>query len=109
MDIDFEFHEAIVQASGNHTLIDLVQMLSDWIKLFMQMMAPRAETWTLTTIPRSHRLILEAMRQGNEDEAADAMRQHLVGAKTSLIDALVHDAQEQGNAPETLAYPNIWQ
>lgn len=102
---DIDFHEVIARSTNNQTLIDLLQMLSDWTRLFIQVMERNKSPAVLT---RGHLRILEAIRAGNKEEAAVEMRRHLLNGKQNVINRLAEqlDKAETGESP--LNYPNAW-
>ena len=101
--LDMEFHVAIAQASGNTTLIDFLQMLSDWVTVFMQFRLPPSRP-PAVLIGEHHR-ILEALRVRDKDRAGEAMQQHLIAGKEDLIQHLASQLEE---SPKSSHYPNIW-
>lgn len=105
LNADLRFHEAIAQASGNRTLIDMLSMLSDWTLLFMQFGIPAARTGSTTGA--THEDILDAIRARDKDSAAAAMRKHLVAGKAALMQHL----DEHGRArslERPPAYVDVW-
>jgi DNA-binding GntR family transcriptional regulator len=105
LNADLRFHEAVAQASGNRTLIDMLSMLSDWTLLFMQFgMPPSRGT---SPVGATHQRILDAIRSGDKELAAATMREHLVAGKATLMRHLEEEASplEVGSTP---AYDNVW-
>lgn len=82
---DRRFHRAIVEAAGNPLLQRLTEQLSDVID--------RTSEASLTLAGRppvslaSHRAILAAIERGDEDGAAQAMRQHVATSGERVVDA----------------------
>ena len=80
---DFMFHDAIIRASGNRVLLELVKSLSPLLVKSRQI---TGQTHRDTErIARQHRAIYEAIRLGNASLAEEAMRQHLLGVGVDLI------------------------
>ena len=105
LNADLRVHEAIAQASGNRTLIDMLSMLSDWTKLFMQFGFPPARPASSTGA--THERIVSAIRAGDKDLAATTMREHLVAGKAGLLRHL----QQNGRPPDPAnraAYTEVW-
>jgi DNA-binding GntR family transcriptional regulator len=105
LNADLRFHEAIALASGNRTLIDMLSMLSDWTKLFMQFGMPPARPPSATG--STHARIVNAIRSGDKELAASAMREHLVAGKVALMRHL----EENGRPPEPAnqpVYVDVW-
>lgn len=97
---DVAFHAAVAQAADN----DLCELtLSSLEPLLWRL---RRRVWSgwvnaggeSTSIIDAHRVILEAIRDGDEDAAAASMTQHLAQARTGLENAL-RDG-DQSVAPE---------
>ena len=102
---DLRFHEVVAQASGNRTLIDMLSILADWTLLFMQFGLPPSRTSSPSG--PTHERILDAIRSGDKELAAETMREHLVLGKTSLKKAM----EEQDDLPVSEsepAYMDAW-
>ena len=86
VDYDSAFHVAIARATGNHTLVALVQALNDTLR----------ETRSLSFRPREasaqaisdHLAILDAIREKDPDAATTAMRHHLDRVESLIRDSL---------------------
>jgi DNA-binding GntR family transcriptional regulator len=102
---DLRFHEVVAQASGNRTLIDMLSMLSDWTLLFMQFGLPPSRS-TNSAGP-THQRILDAIRSGDKELAAETMREHLVLGKASLKKAIEDPAGLPVSDSEP-AYMDAW-
>ncbi|MCA9948799.1 MAG: FadR family transcriptional regulator [Anaerolineales bacterium] len=72
---DIEFHRQIILASGNNTLVDLMDSIVDLLRDMRHdsTLIPNL----LPEIVRGHREILTAVENKNSLAAADAMRRHL--------------------------------
>ena len=104
LNADLRFHEAIAEASGNRTLVDMLSMLSDWTKLFMQFgMPPRPVSSTGAT----HRRIVAAIRSGDKDLSATTMRKHLVAGKASLLRHMEESGRPADPADQAV-YAEVW-
>jgi DNA-binding GntR family transcriptional regulator len=104
LEADIGFHQAIAQASGNAILVDLLQNLSDWIRLFMQFRRPAGQR--MHTVIQDHMRILEALRERDQEKAGAAMKRHLVAAKDDLIQPLLKQTEERELSDRAAAYPN---
>ena len=100
---DLEFHRTIAQASSNGTLLNFVQMLADWIMVFMQFRTPPPRS--SDQLIREHAQILKALQAGDVDKAGQAIQQHLVAGKDDLLSHLAHQSDE---TDAIINYPNIW-
>jgi GntR family transcriptional repressor for pyruvate dehydrogenase complex len=90
---DYLFHEAILQAAGNHVLNDVHRFLAP---LLLQSRRITARTTPdVAKIVRQHRTIFEAIRIGESELAEGAMREHL---QTVALDLL---SDPQPPAPKT--------
>jgi DNA-binding GntR family transcriptional regulator len=86
IDADRAFHDTLVQASGNSVLLDMLPTLSGRTRLLIAMNAPRRGKPMHKTAVEGHRRILEALTEGDEDRAAQAVREELTRAKDHLMD-----------------------
>ena len=102
---DLRFHEAVAQASGNRTLIDMLSMLSDWTLLFMQFGLPPLRSASVTGA--THQRILDAIRSGDKELAAATMREHLVAGKATLMQQL-DESEGPMEIESQLAYADVW-
>jgi DNA-binding GntR family transcriptional regulator len=106
LDGDVRFHESIARASCNTTLINLLQMLSDWIRLFMQFALPTPRP--SSDVNEEHRQILATIRAGDHESAGDAMRRHIVAAKKDLILHLAEKPEDEPDGVPAFDHQNIW-
>jgi len=91
IDADRAFHDALVQASGNSVLIEMLPTLSDRTRLLIELNAPRTEEMDLEAALRGlqgHQRILESLREGNQEAAAQALRRELTGGKEHLLERM---------------------
>jgi DNA-binding GntR family transcriptional regulator len=91
MDRDERFHAVILAASGNRRLVASVAALRDAVRGRGASTVGRSRS--LEEILGEHRAILEALRAGDADRAAAAMRYHLRRTGDLLV------AQEGGATP----------
>lgn len=105
LNADIRFHESVALASGNRTLIDMLAMLSDWTLLFMQFGVPPSRTPSASGA--THESILEAIRSGDKELAASAMRKHLVVGKAALVQQL-SAGRDPLDGEDQPAYAEVW-
>ncbi len=78
---DKQFHEGISDASGNPILSDMIRRLRPHPRL--------AKLFSTSGVPpetiAEHQAVLDAIRRGDEQAAAEAMKEHLVNAKKRQI------------------------
>jgi len=86
------FHEALAQASGNHTLAALLKSLSDLVNTMGQLLVARQPSASL----ESYRKLTAAVLDRDPQTARGLMREHLVNVEHRLAVALddVRRAQE---------------
>ena len=81
---DVEFHRLIVEASGNQTLLDLWSSLRIEVRTLITFL--RADI-DLGELAKTHRPVIEALREGDPHEAGRILREHL-----EWFGALIQDA-----------------
>jgi len=81
---DIAFHTAIAKASGNGVYATLLGALEKRIIEFAQ--ANRGDGDWYTRVIDSHRDILEAIESGHPEDAAEAMRRHLLRSRRHFVD-----------------------
>ena len=84
--LDGEFHTALAKASRNVVLSDLLSKLHDrslrfW---FLSLGGPGAHA----SVHEEHVTILNAIRDGDADRAAEAMRRHIEAFRRNLVERL---------------------
>jgi DNA-binding GntR family transcriptional regulator len=84
------FHERIVQAAGNPTLTRLWSMLEPFSRTYVTASAPGMD---LKWLGHRHDGILESIRDGDPDRAADTMRTHAYEA-ARMIEQMEHPELE---------------
>ena len=94
MEATNRFHQAVVEASANRCLMELMQQLQDRI------LQARRTSLSLPGNPRRfyehHRQVLEAIRQGQVEQAGQRMEQHVLDARTRLLRFLESSRPEGG-------------
>jgi len=102
---DLRFHESIAQASTNQTLIDMLAMLTDWTLLMIQYSIPRSRP--VRVKGATHQCIVKAIRSGDKEEAATAMRKHLVAGKNMVLKQIEESVVPSDVDAET-EYVDVW-
>lgn len=86
---DYDFHRAIAVASGNGLLVEALDQLSDRVKGGMNVtlsLTRQASEQRRTRVLDEHDRIVHAIRIGDADSAAIAMRYHIDQARNRLLD-----------------------
>ncbi|MEV8466269.1 FadR/GntR family transcriptional regulator [Fluviibacterium sp. DFM31] len=89
MEQDFRFHMAVARASQNRFFVAGLEQVRPHIAQGMTInrtLSLMAETPRLVKVQDEHRRVLDAIRKGNGDAAADAMATHLGNALTRLFE-----------------------
>lgn len=71
---DFRFHEGIVSAAGNHTLLEVWRSLHVETRTLVTSMSTQVD---LQLITEKHRSVLEAFRARDPERAAKELRDHI--------------------------------
>lgn len=83
-DIDFQFHQAIIQATNNAAFIEFFSLMGARIlpaSTFSRALHPTLITDTyIDQTTREHRIICERISDGDQEGAREAMRAHLTRA-----------------------------
>jgi DNA-binding GntR family transcriptional regulator len=85
--LDAEFHDQIVRAAGNRSLLLCWTALRDQIELWLAQMQLRHQAATRRTrqeTVEAHRGLLAAIRSGNARRAAETARRHVNGMRSFL-------------------------
>lgn len=88
-DADYAFHRAIAVASGNGMLVEALDQLADRVKGGMNVtlsLTREASEQRRLRVLDEHDRIVHAIRIGDSDSAAIAMRYHLDQARNRLLD-----------------------
>lgn len=91
VDADRAFHDALVQASGNSVLLEMLPNLSDRTRLLLELNTPLSEGMDKEAALRGlqgHRHIFEALREGNTDVAVQELRHELTRGKDRLVEQM---------------------
>ena len=83
IELDREFHRAIVRAADNPVLADFYESLRDR-QMRMGLHAIAASEQRVVSVLAEHRAIVEGVRSGDADQAAPAMAQHLTNTLAVL-------------------------
>lgn len=77
LEVHFDLHRSIVEATGSPRLLRHFAMLTAeaWVSLVPSRLSSRF--WTAMAQRESHRELIQAIRTGDEDAAAKAVRDHL--------------------------------
>ena len=84
--LNLEFHDAIVEATGNNRLIKMYRGLVKEAHLFRT--HGLVSQGAMVASNREHRAIIEALRKRNSRECYDASFQHVVNGKQRMLAAL---------------------
>lgn len=77
VEADLRFHRTIAEACNNLMLKRLYQSVQDLLSESQRQPIPHTEPARMAQSISEHRLILEALRQGDSDQACQAMRNHI--------------------------------
>jgi DNA-binding GntR family transcriptional regulator len=93
---NFEFHELIIELSGNRKLMEIYRLLS--ARIHIAGVHYRSENWLnrVEQEQREHRAIARALEQRDPEAVAKAINEHLKRAKVSLV-ADVERTAKNGN------------
>jgi GntR family transcriptional repressor for pyruvate dehydrogenase complex len=89
MDADYAFHRAIVVASGNQLLLDVLDGVAERLKAGMHVtlsLTHDASEQRRARVLDEHDRVLKAIRVGDPDSAGIAMRYHIDQARNRLLD-----------------------
>jgi DNA-binding GntR family transcriptional regulator len=84
--INRSFHRAIWQAAKNRTLTDLLERLAVHLRRYPATTYIRSGRWEEALA--EHRLLLEAIRQGDPDAAAEVAEKHMWAARDVRLDMI---------------------
>lgn len=83
---DIEFHDAIYAASGNSRLIGVLSTLKEHIYRFRVIYLRDMDI--AEHVEQEHRQILDALKEGNEQLAAELAEKHIKSQMESIVEAL---------------------
>lgn len=92
IEADRAFHEALVMASGNSILLEMLPGLSDRTQLVLELNEPPSEAIDRPAAMRGlegHRRVYEALRAGKPDVAALELRYELTRGKERLVEQMM--------------------
>lgn len=84
MDCDMEFHELIAKGSRNKRLYDMIVSIYNQIRQMAISVQDEQKIRDLAV--KSHRLIMDAIKNGDEEEASKLMAQHIAETKQYHIE-----------------------
>jgi DNA-binding GntR family transcriptional regulator len=85
--LDAEFHDLIVEATGNRRLLLCWNAVRDQVELWLAQMQMRHQAVTRSTMQEwaeSHQLLLDVIRSGDQKKAAEAARRHVANWMTLM-------------------------
>ncbi len=91
VDTDRAFHDALVAASENSVLLEMLPNLSDRTRLLLELNRPPSEGMDKAAALRGlqgHKRIFEALRAGNADAAVQELRRELTRGKERLVEQM---------------------
>lgn len=80
---DTEFHQTIIEACGNSTLIQMSELLHDIVLRYRH--AYYGELKTLKKLSEEHEMILHAIQAGHSEEAKTYMKTHISDIRNFII------------------------
>jgi DNA-binding GntR family transcriptional regulator len=87
--LDWQFHEAVCNASGNEYLLRAWRSISNLVRLFLQN-HPGFETHTQTVL-RNHEALIDALTHGTPDQADARFRGGIIGSGFSRLGLPIPD------------------
>ena len=106
--LDTEFHDGIVRAGANRRLLLCWSVIRDQVELWLGQMHLRKQAATARireATVLSHRRLLEAIRSGKPEVAAEAGRRHIADWIQSMPQVAADDAGGDADAPGTVSAP----
>ena len=88
LDADRAFHDALVQASGNSVLLEMLPSLSDRTQMLLEINRPPSEVLEDEVILRGlrdHKRIYESLRARDQEAAIQELHRQLIRGKEQLI------------------------
>lgn len=83
---DIEFHHLLIKCTGNKLLLDLYQFLNPF--LYVNYVYSKQSKERLLTGIQEHQAILQALLNGDEEEARQALIRHLTNSKQVITSIL---------------------
>jgi DNA-binding GntR family transcriptional regulator len=81
--LNLEFHDRLVEFSGNRKLTSIYRRLINELSLFRRMNLVDAKLWPISA--GEHRAIVKAIAAGDPETAGAAMRQHVMDSKERTL------------------------
>lgn len=94
---DLEFHEALVESTGNKTLQELLKTLGE--ELVPERAAVTGLEDRMSVSYAEHLEIYKAVASGDEILASKAMRRHLASIKQDILSKILHEDEASNPAP----------
>jgi len=88
IEFDFEFHRKLVEITGNELMVNVMQVVRDFVIAAMVHTTPKPREREETS--RFHLDILEGIRVGDPDAAEEAMQRHM-----DALTRRLHQAEER--------------
>jgi DNA-binding GntR family transcriptional regulator len=91
VDADRAFHDALVEASGNSILLEMLPNLSDRTRLLLELDKPPSEGMDKEAAGRTlrdHRLIYEALQKGDQETAVKELHRQLIRGRELLVEQM---------------------
>ena len=85
-EVNRQFHAQVLDASGNHRLIELHEANEKELMLFLRRGV--YGSLRLDASNRDHRRVIDAIAKGDEKAAARAFEDHVIGGKQRMLDTL---------------------
>lgn len=84
-DLDVRFHEITVESADSTHALQLWRSVQPRIRALIYRLAPRHGQWD--EIPQEHRVLLDAIRTGDQDSLQATLEEHIIGSAAQLLDA----------------------
>ena len=88
---DRAFHDALVQASGNSVLLEMLPNLSDRTRLLLELQISPSEGMDKETAMRAlhdHTRVYEALQEGDQETAVQELRHQLIRGRDELVEKM---------------------
>ena len=103
-DADIRFHSLVLDATRNHLLIRLIELIGPLLRVGRRMSLERRPDGPAESL-RGHQAILDAIRSGDADASRQQMREHLSWTANLRLDEIDDDDRGApvGGAPDASA------
>ena len=90
MDADRAFHDALVQASGNSVLLEMLPNLSDRTRLLLELQkfVRRMDKEAAVRALHDHTRVYEALQEGDLETAVQELRHQLIRGREELVEKM---------------------